>query len=126
MLVLGNVWAEPAAAVGALPVEQVAWGFPRAGGSFDPEGVLRGSLLPSAVFGTLDRPPGDQEQAARQVFCDAGIRSRERPGFRGWLWLHIVSDAGLHAQGLRLGSLSELLGSEAAAPNVARAAEDRA
>jgi len=111
VLVFGNVWAEPLDAIGALPVDRIAWGFPQGGGGFGADGVLRGALLPSVVFGTLGRPPADRERAARQAFREAGLRIKEQPDFRGWLWIHFVSDAGLLSQGLRLGSLSKLAGS---------------
>jgi 2-dehydropantoate 2-reductase len=110
VLVFGNIWAEPPAAIGALPVDRIAWGFPQGGGGFGEDGVLRGTLLPTVVFGTLDRPPTERERAARQAFREAGFRLREKRDFRGWLWLHFVADAGLHSQGLRLGTLSELAG----------------
>ena len=110
VLVFGNIWTEPLAAIGALPVDQVAWGFPHAGGAFGEDGVLRGTLLPSVVFGTLDQPLTDRERAVRQVFRGAGFRPSEKPDFRGWLWIHFVADAGLHSQGLRLGSLANLVG----------------
>jgi MFS family permease len=112
VLVLGNIWTEPLAAIGALPVDRIAWGFPQAGGGFDADGVLCGGmLLPSVIFGTLGQPPTDRERAVRQVFREAGFRPKERPDFRGWLWVHFVSDAALFSQGLRLGSLSKLAGS---------------
>ncbi|MEV4802881.1 2-dehydropantoate 2-reductase N-terminal domain-containing protein [Nonomuraea sp. NPDC049421] len=110
VLVFGNLWAEPLAAVGDLPPARVAWGFPQAGGGFGDDGVLRGMLLSSVVFGTLGRPPTLRERAARQTFRTAGFRVKERPDFRGWLWLHFVADAGLHSQGVRLGSLADLVG----------------
>ncbi|MDI5975730.1 ketopantoate reductase family protein [Amycolatopsis magusensis] len=110
VLVFGNLWTEPTAAVGALPPDRIAWGFPVAGGGFDADGVLRGALLPSVVFGTLGRPPTGRERAVRQAFREAGLRIKEQPDFRGWLWVHFVSDAGLLSQGLRLGSLSQLAG----------------
>lgn len=110
VLVFGNIWAEPLAAIGALPVEQVAWGFPQGGGGFGEDGVLRGTLLPTVLFGTLDRPPTEREIAARRAFREAGFRVREKRDFRGWLWLHFVADAGLHSQGLRLGTLADLAG----------------
>ncbi|MEV6625070.1 2-dehydropantoate 2-reductase N-terminal domain-containing protein [Amycolatopsis sp. NPDC051106] len=110
VLVFGNVWTEPQDAIGDLPADRVAWGFPQAGGGFDADGVLRAGLLPSVVFGTLGRPPADRERAVRQAFREAGFRLKERPDFRGWLWVHFVSDAGLFSQGLKRGSLSELVG----------------
>jgi len=104
---------EEAARVDDLPgpLDRIAWGFPQAGGGFDADGVLRGGLLPSVVFGTLGQPPTNRERAVRQAFHEAGFRPKEQPDFRGWLWVHFVSDAGLHSQGLRLGSLSKLAGS---------------
>jgi len=113
VLVFGNVWAEPRAAVSPLPLDQLAWGFPQAGGGFDHDGVLRGAMLPSVVFGTLDQPPTAREQAVRQTFRQAGFRLREQPDFRSWLWLHFISDAGMHAQGLRRGTMAQLVGSTA-------------
>jgi len=110
VLVFGNIWTEPLAAIDALPVDQIAWGFPQAGGGFGADGVLRAALLPSVIFGTLGQPPTGRERAVRQTFREAGLRLKEQPDFRGWLWIHFVSDAGLHSQGLRLGSLSKLAG----------------
>ncbi|MGW7533870.1 ketopantoate reductase family protein [Amycolatopsis sp. NPDC054798] len=116
VLVFGNVWSEPSSAIGDLPIEQVAWGFPQGGGGFGEDGVLRGMLTPFAVFGTLGErreTPTARERAVRQVFREAGFRLRERPDFRGWLWVHFAADAGLHSQGVRVGSLSSLAGSRA-------------
>jgi 2-dehydropantoate 2-reductase len=112
VLVFGNIWAEPLAAIGALPLDQIAWGFPQAGGGFGADGVLRGALLPSVIFGTLGQPPTERERAVRQAFREAGLRLKEQPDFRGWLWVHFVSDASLLSQGLRLGSLSKLAGAK--------------
>nr|WP_225958133.1 2-dehydropantoate 2-reductase N-terminal domain-containing protein [Amycolatopsis lexingtonensis] len=112
VLVFGNIWTEPPAAIGALPVDQVAWGFPQAGGGFGADGALRGAmLLRPVVFGAPGRPPTDRELAVRKVFREAGFRLKEQPDFRGWLWVHFVSNAALFTQGVRLGSLSDLAGS---------------
>lgn len=110
VLIFSNTWSEPLTAIGTLPVDQVAWGFPQAGGAFGEDGMLRAVLLPSVVFGTLDQPPTDCECAVRQTFRQAGFRLREQPDFRGWLWIHFVANAGLHSQGLKLGSLAKLVG----------------
>ncbi|MET0132739.1 MAG: 2-dehydropantoate 2-reductase N-terminal domain-containing protein [Kibdelosporangium sp.] len=112
VLVFGNIWTEPLAAIGDLPLDHVAWGFPQAGGGFGEDGVLRGALLPPVVFGTLGQPPTRRERAVRQAFREAGFRLREQPDFRGWLWTHFVSGAGLQSQGLRLGSLAKLVGAK--------------
>ncbi|MCF7552302.1 ketopantoate reductase family protein [Pseudonocardia sp. WMMC193] len=113
VLVFGNVWVEPAEALGALPPEQLAWGFPQAGGGFGEDGVLHGALLPSVVLGTFGTPPTEREQAVRRLFREAGFGVREQPDLRGWLLVHFVSDAGLLSQGLRRGSLADMVGSSA-------------
>ncbi|WP_033294093.1 ketopantoate reductase family protein [Amycolatopsis jejuensis] len=110
VLVFGNIWEEPLDAIAPLPVDRVAWGFPQAGGGFGEDGVLRATLMTSVVLGTLGRPPTAREQAVRDLFGEAGFRLREQPDFRGWLWIHFVSDAGLMSQAVRLGSLSKLAG----------------
>jgi 2-dehydropantoate 2-reductase len=110
VLIFGNVWAEPADAVGDLPPDQVAWGFPQAGGTFDDNGLLSGALLSSVVLGTLGEPLRERDRAVRRTFLEAGLRPKEQPDMRGWLWIHFIADAGMHAQGLRVGSLSKLAG----------------
>lgn len=113
VLVFGNVWAEPQDAVAPLPLDQLAWGFPQSGGGFDHDGVLRGAILPTVVFGTFGQPPTARELTARDAFRQAGLRVREEPDFRGWLWLHFAFNAGMHAQGLRRGTMDQLIGSRA-------------
>lgn len=110
VLVFNNLWAEPSAAAGAFPVDQVAWGFPGAGGGFGDDGVLRAALLPVVFLGTLGEPPSERARAVRTLFRQTGFRTRETTDFRGWLTIHFIQNAGLHTQSLRLGSLAELAG----------------
>jgi 2-dehydropantoate 2-reductase len=110
VLVFNNLWVEPSAAVDALPVDQVAWGFPAAGGGFGDDGVLRAALMPMVFLGTLGGPPSERAQAVRTVFRQAGFKIRENTDFRGWLFIHFIQNAGLHTQSLKLGSLAELAG----------------
>ena len=107
VLIFGNIWAEPWDAVGDLPRDQVAWGFPGGGGGFDSEGVLRAGMLPFVVLGTIDRAPTERERAVRRVFRAAGFRVQEQPDFRGWLWIHFIADAGMFTPP---GPLTDLIG----------------
>lgn len=110
VLIFGNLWADPLDAVAPLPADRLAWGFPGAGGGFGNDDVLRVTLSPTVVFGTLGQSPTPREQAARRVFRGAGFKISEQPDIRGWLWIHFAFNAGMHAQGVRLGSLSDLIG----------------
>ncbi|WP_374945913.1 ketopantoate reductase family protein [Agreia sp.] len=110
VLVFGNLWEEPLAAVSPLPADRLVFGFPQAGGGFRADGVLWGALLPSIILGTPDTSPGPREQEILTLFRQAGIDVRQEEDMRGWLWLHFIADAGMFAQGMRSGSLANMIG----------------
>lgn len=110
VLIFSNLWAEPLDAVAPLPADRLAWGFPGAGGGFGEDDVLHATLSPTVVFGTLGQPPNARETEVRRVFRGAGFRISEQPDMRGWLWIHFAFNVGMHSQGVRLGSLSKLVG----------------
>lgn len=109
VLVLGNVWEEPHAAVAPLPADQVVLAFPQAGGGFDEDGVLSGAMLPAVVIGTPGTSPAREQQVVA-AFRQAGLGVRREADMRGWLWLHVAADAGMFAQALRSGSLAQMVG----------------
>ena len=94
MVVLGNVWEEPLDAVAPIPADQVVFGFPGAGGGFSDDGVLHGGVLRSV---TLAAPATghDRRGQERLAFQQAGFVVRDQADMRGWLWLHVVLDAGM-------------------------------
>jgi 2-dehydropantoate 2-reductase len=106
VLVFGNVWPRPEAVTAGVPTERVVWGFPGAGGGFQPDGTLLAGLLP----GIRMHVQGPRAEAVRALFRSAGVRVRDEPDIHGWLAIHFALDAGMHAQGLRLGSLSRIVG----------------
>lgn len=110
VLVFGNVWEEPLAAVAPLPADRVVFGFPQAGGGFGNNGVLWGGMLPAVIIGTTDAVSTRREQEVLTVFHRAGLAVRQEKDMRGWLWLHFIADAGMFAQGIRSGSLSNMIG----------------
>jgi len=83
VLVFNNFWAEPKQAASGIPAEQLAWGFPMAGGGFGSHGVLRGAL-----FGIV-----------------------EQRDFRSWLFVHFALNCGIHVEALKAGSLPRALAS---------------
>lgn len=110
VLVFGNVWDEPSAAIAPLSPDQVVWGFPQAGGGFGEDGTLHGALLRSVVVGVAGAQPSARETAVRDTFRRAGIAVRTERDMRGWLWLHFVADAGMFAQAVHSGSLARMIG----------------
>jgi 2-dehydropantoate 2-reductase len=111
VFIFNNFWTEPQAAAAAFPKEQLVWGFPAAGGGFQPDGSLKGALLPMVQFGTFGTEPTARDLATRDVFRKAGFSVKEQRDFRGWLWIHFVTNAGLQAQVLKTGSMAAMVAS---------------
>jgi 2-dehydropantoate 2-reductase len=110
VLMLSNIWDEPLDVVAPLPAEQVAWGFPQAGGGYARDGRLRGALFGTVLFGSFNQALTERELAARAAFGQAGFRVREQADIRGWLLLHAITDASLYSQALQHGSMADLVG----------------
>lgn len=110
VLVFGNVWDEPVAATAPLPATQTVFGFPQAGGGFNDDGVLHGALFRIVVIDADSGPSSLRNTVVRTAFRQAGFTIRSQQDMRGWLWLHFVFDAGMHAQGLRHEGLAGLIG----------------
>jgi len=110
VLVFGNVWDEPADAVAPLPADQVVFGFPLAGGGFAEDGVLHGALFRSVIIGRREARRSERESAVRAVFRRAGFRTRDEADIRGFLFVHVVSDAGMFAEGARGRALAGMIG----------------
>ncbi|WP_267422359.1 MULTISPECIES: ketopantoate reductase family protein [unclassified Curtobacterium] len=114
VVVLGNVWDEPLDAVAPIPAEQVVFGFPGAGGGFSDDGVLHGGVLRSVTLAAPAPGPDRRGLEARLAFRQAGFAVRDEPDMRGWLWLHVVLDAGMFSAALQHGGLANMIGNRRA------------
>jgi len=114
VLVFGNVWDEPSAAVAPLPADRVVFGFPQAGGGFTKDGVLHGGLLRSVIIGRAETSPNPREAAVADLFRSAGLSVREEADMRGWLFIHFLADTGMFAQGVHSGALAGMIGNRRA------------
>jgi 2-dehydropantoate 2-reductase len=124
VLVFGNLWDEPDTVAAPLPLDRVVWGFPQAGGGFQPDGVLRGALLRRVMMGRLGWAAAEREEAARDLFRSAGIAIAETRDLHGWLQVHFALNAGMHTQGLRLGGLARMVGRPEAFREAMRASRE--
>jgi 2-dehydropantoate 2-reductase len=106
VLVFNNLWAEPQRAASRLPAGQLAWGFPRAGGGFGSDHVLRGALFDKVCFGTFLADPSPRELAVRELFTRAGFIIVEQRDFRSWLFVHFAFDCAMETEGLKAGSMA--------------------
>jgi 2-dehydropantoate 2-reductase len=110
VLVFGNIWDEPLAAIAPLAADQVVFGFPQGGGGFDDDDVLHGGLLRGVIVGTGGTSRSPRELAVQDVFRQAGFTVREEKDMRGWLLLHFIADAGMYVQGRQHGGLAGMIG----------------
>lgn len=110
VLVFGNVWLEPTAAVAPLPAAQVVFGFPVAGGGFAEDGVLQGALFRSVIVGRAAKSASEREVVVQTAFRQAGFTVRKEPDMRGRLFIHFVSDVGMFAQALQSGTMARMIG----------------
>ena len=113
VLIFNNFWEDPLEQVKAFPQDQLAWGFPQAGGGFDSIGVLTGALFADVQFGTFDTEPTARELAVRDLFRNTGFKLFEHRDFKGWLWIHFAIEAGLFGKVVEVGSVKKVAGSKA-------------
>jgi 2-dehydropantoate 2-reductase len=109
LLIFGNFWKDPQASASSLAMDQIAWGFPMAGGGFTKEGVLGGALFRRVEFGTFGTHPTDRESAVYDLFRKSGFKIQQHRDFRGWLWGHFLLDAGFLSQALQAGGSMKLV-----------------
>ncbi|WP_158822751.1 ketopantoate reductase family protein [Granulicella sp. S156] len=110
ILIFSNFWRDPEEATRGLPKDQVAWGFPLAGGAFHAN-VLRGAIFASVNFGTFSASLTRSEVVARKLFRDCGFKIAEKTNFRDWLWIHFATNAGLMSQAIYADSMESVMGS---------------
>jgi 2-dehydropantoate 2-reductase len=110
ILIFSNFWCDPEEAIRGLPKDQVAWGFPLAGGAFR-SNVLRGAIFASVNFGTFSASLTRSELGARKLFRGCGFKISEKASFRDWLWIHFATNAGLMSQAVQTGSMESVMGS---------------
>nr|WP_246351843.1 2-dehydropantoate 2-reductase N-terminal domain-containing protein [Sphingobium subterraneum] len=105
VLIFTNFWTDPLTVVAPLPLDQLAWGYPFAGGGIDTDHVLRGAIFPKVALGTFGERPTTRQQAVTQMFRDAGWGVSSTRRFREWLWVHFATHAAMSAQVIRAGSV---------------------
>lgn len=101
LLLFNNLWEEPLEQTANLPIDQLVWGFPQAGGGFDHKGVLNGTLFGSVTIGTFGTELSKRAVAVIDLFKSANIKSKVNTDFRSWLFGHFVMNAAIHIETLK-------------------------
>lgn len=101
ILLFNNFWNDPLAEASLLPMNQLAWGFPGAGGGFDTHGVLKGAFLKNVFFGTFGTALTEREKKVRELFTSSNFKITEQNDFRTWLLIHFAMSSGIQLQTLQ-------------------------
>lgn len=101
ILIFNNFWDEPQETAAKLPITQLVYGFPLAGGGFDGNGVLNGTLLGSVSIGTFGTEQTHRGIEVMDTFKTAGFKIKEYKDFRSYLFSHFVFNAVLHLENLK-------------------------
>ena len=108
VLIFNNIWDEPKEITSKFPANQVAWGSPGAGGGFDKEGVLNGTLWGSVNIGTFGNDPTPRDIEVMDLFKSSGFKITEINDFRSWLFSHFVFNAAMHLENMKYSGLAPL------------------
>lgn len=101
VLFFNNFWEEPLEATSMLPQAQLVWGFPKAGGGFDKNNVLNGTLMKSTTFGSIGKPQTERDNTVIALFQSAGFKPTYVQDFRSWLYIHFVFNASIQLEMLQ-------------------------
>jgi len=93
VFIFNNFWEEPLKAVEKLPLNQLVFGFPMAGGGFDEFGVLNGTLMGSSTIGSFGTDISARTNEVIALFQSANIKTKISTDFRDYLFGHFVFDA---------------------------------
>lgn len=108
VLFFNNFWEDPISAIAPIPIQQVVWGFPGAGGGFDKNGTLKGGFFKSVFFGSFGTDLSKRDIEIRNLFINAGFKISEQKDFRSWLWNHYALNAAMEAAMIKVGRFKEM------------------
>lgn len=111
VLFFNNFWVDPIDAIFPIPLNQVVWGFPGAGGGFDKDGTLKGGFMKSVFFGTFGTALSERDIKIRKLFVNTGFKISEQKDFRSWLWNHYALNAAMESAMIKVGGFKEMFDS---------------
>lgn len=119
VLFFNNFWQDPQSAVQPIPLRQIVYGFPGAGGGFEGN-TLYGGLYKTVWFGTFEAEPTQRDVEIRKVFVKAGFKIMIQKDPQSWLWNHFALNAAMEAEVLKSGSFESVISSPKALAGISR------
>ncbi|WP_434752937.1 ketopantoate reductase family protein [Paenibacillus amylolyticus] len=119
VLIFNNIWQDLKSSISPLSMNNVAFGFPEAGGGIA-DNRLRGGFL-KRLF--LEKPRAGTEHInnkVKELFESANLKISWIKDMQNWLWNHFAMNAAVEAEVLRLGSFPALLNHKDSFANVGK------
>jgi 2-dehydropantoate 2-reductase len=110
VLFFNNFWRDPQSAVQPIPLGQVVYGFPGAGGGFE-ENTLYGGLYKTVQFGSFESKPTKRDLEVRKLFVETGFKIMVQKDPKSWLWNHFALNAAMEVEVLKSGSFEKVISS---------------
>ncbi|WP_372631167.1 ketopantoate reductase family protein [Cohnella sp.] len=109
LLLFNNVWDDLRVFAEGLPMDQIVWGFPGAGGGYSSKHKLEGGFMKSIYLQTeATAASPTRHQSVAELFRQAGFSFSWQKDIRVWYWFHFILNAGMAAQALKEGSYRNL------------------
>lgn len=119
VLFFSNLWQDPRLAVQPIPLSQIVYGFPGAGGGFEGN-TLYGGLYKTVQFGTFESEPTKRDLEVRKLFAQAGFKIIVQRDVKSWLWNHFAFNAAMEVEVLKSGSFEKVISSREALNGLGR------
>lgn len=119
VLFIGNFWQDIQKSVHPIPLGQVVWGFPGAGGGFEGN-TLYGGLYKTVQFGTFESEPAKRDLEVHKLFTAVGFKVVVQKDFQSWLWNHFAFNAAMEVEVLKSGSFEKVISSREALDGLGR------
>ncbi|QHT58616.1 ketopantoate reductase [Paenibacillus lycopersici] len=109
ILIFNNVWKDLREFAEGLPMGQIIWGFPGAGGGFSSPNKLEGGFLKSIYLQTeATAASAPRHRSVVELFRQAGFSFSWQKDIRVWYWFHFIMNAGMAAEALKEGGYRNL------------------
>lgn len=119
VLFFSNFWRDPQSAVQPIPLSQIVYGFPGAGGGFEGN-TLFGGLYKTVQFGTFESEPTKRDLEVRKLFAQAGFKIMVQKDVKSWLWNHFAVNTAMEVEVLKSGSFEKVASSRQALDGLGR------
>lgn len=119
VLFFNNFWQDPQSAVQPIPLSQMVFGFPGAGGGFEGN-TLYGGLYKTVQFGTFESEPTKRDLEVRKLFLGAGFKIMVQKDPQSWLWNHFALNVAMEMEVLKCGSFEKVISSPEALAGIGR------